>query len=274
MTVDVEGFDPFKAEYYAVSTSSICDHHSASNMSTAELSFDTVSNGTDCSSLERVHANGVRFFFASIGGLIWSLLFLCTVSLHGATRRLRKWTVSKLAASCLLFGFIPEILIIMFQIWFSDKDAFCGMDTVFDAVIEDHLEEGHLGEDHFTDVVEVDLGEGLFAVDNVANTINLVDGVYFDCDYKNSNIASFPITWIPGCIMVLLLMLLCLYKPLSPMVRRILNACSCCVNRKVSDSIIPVARYFSFSGTADAQSAAKKRIIAHKRRGSTSLNRN
>lgn len=236
MTLDVEGFDSFQAEYYAVSSSSICDHHAAPNMTS-----DTASNGTDCSSLERVHENGVRFFFASIGGLIWSLLFLCTVSLHGATRRLRKWTVSKLAASCLLIGFIPEMLIIIFQIWFSDKDAFCGMDAVFDAVIGDHLEED----------------------------LYLIDGVYFDCDYKNSNIASFPITWIPGCIMVLLLMLLCLYKPLSPMVRRILNACSCCVNRKVSDSIIPVARYFSFSGTADA----KKRIIAHKRRGSTSLNR-
>lgn len=234
MTVGVEGFGSFKEEYYALSRSSICCQ-----------SVDL--NGTDCancSKLDRVHDDGVRFFFSCIGGLAWSLLTLCTVSLHGATPRLKKWTATKWTVTCLFIGFIPECLIILFQIWFSGDNAFCGMDIVFDAVIDDHLKE----------------------------ELELIDAVYFNCDYKNSDILSFPISWIPGCIMVLVLMLLCLYKPLSPMVRRILNTCSCCVNRKVSDSVIPVSRYFSFSGTADAP---QKRVIAHGHpgQGGSSVNR-
>ena len=227
MSFDVSNHKEFKEEYYAVSISATCKE-------------------INCSKLDKTHDNGVRFFFSCIGGLIWSILAVCAVSIHGISVKLKKSTISKVFASCLCIGLIPEILIIVFQIMFSDADAFCGMYDVFDELIEEHISTQDTG--------------------YVVISSNYPSG---SCQYKNSNISSFPITWIPGVIMLLLFMLLCVYKPLSPFVRRIFNTCSCCVDRKISDSVIPVKRYFSFSGRDAKQSfTSRAKFISRKYSGS------
>mmetsp|Transcript_74088 Transcript_74088/g.66672 ORF Transcript_74088/g.66672 Transcript_74088/m.66672 type:complete len:332 (+) Transcript_74088:72-1067(+) len=219
-----EDYSSFKDEYYAVSQSSVCDPNNG---------------GVNCDKLDNAHNNGVRFLFACITGMIWSLLTLCIVSFHGATKRLQKSTITKVFSGCLCIGFIPVILMIIFQIMFSDNSAFCGMGDTFDLLIEEGLD------------------------------VTVVDSTYHDCIFKNSDISQFPITWIPGLIMVLLLLLICIYKPLSPLVRRICQTCSCCVNRKVSDSVLHVGRYFSFGGSP---SGSNRRFNPPKRRFSGSLN--
>ena len=213
----------FQEEYYAVSQSSVCD---SSN------------GGLNCDRLDTAHDNGVRFLFATITGLIWSLLTLCIVSFHGATKRLQRSTITKVFSCCLVTGFIPIILMITFQIMFSDHSAFCGMNDIFDALIEENL------------------------------NVKVIDPTYYDCIFKNSDISQFPITWMPGFINSLLILLLCIYKPLSPLVRRICNTCSCCVNRKISDSVLHVNRYFSFGNTP----SGNRRFAPPKRRFSGSLN--
>lgn len=224
MTFDVSHHSSFQEEYYAVSQSEVCD---------------TNNNGTSCTKLDNAHNNGVRFLFAVISGMILSLLTLCVVSFHGVTKRLQKSTITKVFGCCLIFGFIPIILMIIFQIMFSDNSAFCGMDDIFDILIEENL--------------------------NVA----VIDHTYYNCQFKNSDISQFPITWIPGLINLLLLLLLCIYKPISPLIRRICNTCSCCVNRKVSDSVLHVNRYFSFGNTPDG---TNRKLAAPPRRFSGSLN--
>ena len=230
MTINVEGHKSFTEEYYAVSQSSVCDTQD--------------SEGVNCDKLTRTHSNGVEFFFSCITGLIWSLLALCIVSFHGSHKKLRKSSITKVFSFCICIGFIPVILIIIFQIDFSGDSAFCGMNDIFDELIENKL------------------------------NIIISSSSYYNCDYKNSEIVNgFPVSWMPGFIMILLLLLLCLYKPLSPFFRRVLNTCSCCVNRKVSDSVIHVPRYFSFSGSIRTTPKAQQaRFKGPPRKFSGSLN--